>query len=50
MQSLIDLLDREEVAEHANVTAKAGHRIRSVSIIGGFLDGAQFEFIDGLNC
>lgn len=27
-----------------------GHRIRSVSVVGGFLDGAQFDFADGLNC
>ena len=26
------------------------HRFRSVSIFGGFLDGARFEFADGLNC
>ena len=26
------------------------HRIRSVEIVGGFLDGARFEFADGLNC
>ena len=28
----------------------AYHRIRHVSIVGGFLDGAQFELADGLNC
>ena len=28
----------------------ASHRIRNVSIRGGFLDGAQFELADGLNC
>lgn len=26
------------------------HRLRSVSIVGGFLDGATFAFADGLNC
>lgn len=26
------------------------HRIKSVSIVGGFLDGQKFEFTDGLNC
>lgn len=26
------------------------HRLRSVSILGGFLDGVTFEFADGLNC
>ena len=26
------------------------HRIKSIEIVGGFLDGARFEFADGLNC
>jgi DNA repair exonuclease SbcCD ATPase subunit len=26
------------------------HRLRSLEIIGGFLDGQTFEFADGLNC
>ena len=26
------------------------HRLRSVSIAGGFLDGAEFELSEGLNC
>jgi len=26
------------------------HRIRCISIIGGFLDGTKFELADGLNC
>ena len=26
------------------------HRLRSVSMVGGFLDGAGFELADGLNC
>jgi len=26
------------------------HRIRSIAVIGGFLDGAHFELADGLNC
>ncbi len=30
--------------------AGAAHRILRLAIIGGFLDGAQFEFSDGLNC
>ncbi len=28
----------------------ASHRIRCISIIGGFLDGTKFELADGLNC
>ncbi len=26
------------------------HRIRSVAIVGGFLDGQKFDLADGLNC
>ena len=28
----------------------ASHRICSISVIGGFLDGARFDLADGLNC
>jgi len=28
----------------------AAHRIRSISVIGGFLDGVRLELADGLNC
>lgn len=31
-------------------TNATSHRIRSISIIGGFLDGARFDLADGLNC
>lgn len=31
-------------------TIAPSHRIRSISIIGGFLDGAKFDLADGLNC
>ena len=31
-------------------TNATSHRIRSISVIGGFLDGAQFDLADGLNC
>lgn len=31
-------------------TNATSHRIRSISVIGGFLDGARFELADGLNC
>jgi hypothetical protein len=50
MQTLIEPLSHTVAMESANGTPAAGHRIRSVSIIGGFLDGAQFDFCDGLNC
>jgi hypothetical protein len=26
------------------------HRLKSVSVIGGFLDGVQLDLADGLNC
>lgn len=26
------------------------HRLRFLSIVGGFLDGQTFDFSDGLNC
>jgi len=28
----------------------SSHRLKSLSVIGGFLDGARFEFAEGLNC
>lgn len=31
-------------------TNATSHRIRSISVIGGFLDGAHFELVEGLNC
>jgi DNA repair exonuclease SbcCD ATPase subunit len=30
--------------------SRPSHRIRSISVVGGFLDGARLEFSDGLNC
>ena len=29
---------------------KRFHRLQSVSIVGGFLDGQRFDLSDGLNC
>lgn len=37
-------------SETLTVQARPAHRIRSVSVIGGFLDGARLDFADGLNC
>jgi ABC-type lipoprotein export system ATPase subunit len=34
----------------ANTNTQPAHRIRSVSIVFGFLDVASFDFADGLNC
>ena len=34
----------------ASSVRPSSHRIVSVSIIGGFLDGLRFEFLPGLNC
>ena len=33
-----------------SVTATAGHRIKSLSIVGGFLDGVTLDLAAGLNC
>ncbi len=45
----------QQVAAASEPTAplpagRTGHRIRALSVIGGFLDGVQLEFADGLNC
>jgi ABC-type uncharacterized transport system ATPase subunit len=29
---------------------KRCHRLKSLSVVGGFLDGMNIEFSDGLNC
>ncbi len=51
MQLTIDKPARQRVAERVSpVPASTGHRIHSVSIIGGFLDGARITFSPGLNC
>jgi len=34
----------------AQTNLATAHRLRSLSIIGGFLDGQRFDFADGLNC
>lgn len=34
----------------APAIAQNYHRIKSLSVIGGFLDGQKFEFTNGLNC
>jgi len=34
----------------ANLPRTPPHRIRSVAVVGGFLDGVRLEFADGLNC
>ena len=42
----------ETFAEHqsgANQTKRC-HRLKSLSVIGGFLDGLSIDFADGLNC
>lgn len=42
-RSAFDISNRSEAA-------RSHHRILSLSINGGFLDGARLEFSDGLNC
>ena len=34
----------------AGIAARAHHKIRSLAVTGGILDGAVLEFADGLNC
>lgn len=34
----------------SSLTAPHFHRLRSVSVVGGFLDGAEFDLANGLNC
>lgn len=42
--------DTPRLMKKHNDTNVRGHRITSLAIIGGFLDGAQFDFCTGLNC
>jgi DNA repair ATPase RecN len=32
------------------IDSKRCHRLKSLSVVGGFLDGMNIEFVDGLNC
>lgn len=38
-----------DISNHSEA-ARSHHRIHSISVAGGFLDGARLEFSDGLNC
>lgn len=35
---------------HTESTSKRCHRLKSLSVVGGFLDGMNIDFADGLNC
>lgn len=49
--SLVRETTPENQAQTTSLDAdKTAHRIRSAEIVGGFLDGARFDFADGLNC
>ncbi len=37
-------------ASHSPTQPHMGHRLRSLRVVGGFLDGATLELADGLNC
>lgn len=50
MQSLAEVRHHTDAVVRHAVHSEVGHRIRSVSFIGGFLDGARFDFVEGLNC
>lgn len=48
MQLVNDINQTEKT--QVNPPDMTAHRIRSVEIVGGFLDGSRFDFADGLNC
>jgi ABC-type multidrug transport system ATPase subunit len=35
---------------HAKASASKHHRIRSLEVTGGFLQGMKLDFSEGLNC
>jgi len=37
-------------SNHKRISRPAFHRLKSLSVIGGYLDGQSFEFSAGLNC
>ena len=37
-------------SNHKRISRPAFHRLKSLSVIGGYLDGQSFEFSEGLNC
>ena len=39
-----------ETPEVTKTAARAHHKIRSMAVSGGFLEGARLDFADGLNC
>ncbi len=39
-----------EVVRVGHAGQTRGHRLKSLSVIGGFLDGIHIDFADGLNC
>jgi ABC-type lipoprotein export system ATPase subunit len=43
-------LSSPPVRAHRAPVQSGVHRIRSLGVVGGFLDGTTFEFADGLNC
>ena len=43
-------IDTTTTPEGTKTACRAHHKIRSMAVSGGFLDGAQLDFADGLNC
>ena len=43
-------LSSPPVRPHRAPVQSGVHRIRSLGVVGGFLDGTTFEFANGLNC
>ena len=44
------VIDTTTTPEGTKTACRAHHKIRSMAVSGGFLDGAQLDFADGLNC
>ena len=47
---MIKLRGNVAVIERDQDDCQSHHRILSLSVAGGFLDGTRLEFSDGLNC
>ena len=43
-------MQKQTVGKHRDGSHHPHHRILSIEVAGGFLDGTRLEFSDGLNC
>ena len=44
------VIDTTTTPEGTKPACRAHHKIRSMAVSGGFLEGARLDFADGLNC